>query len=349
MDCRECLKVFETISRAFNEPIDTVELLERVAEVVTRQFGLKGCHIRLVSRDKRVLEHIASYGLSDRYLAKGPVDTDRSVTEALDDKLVLVDDCASDPRMQYPEATLEEGIVSMLTVPLSTRGQVIGVMRLSSTETMSFAEQELEILEVVASFCTSAIIHSMFADILEHLTEAIRTSLDLDSILDSAVQVVTEDLRAKGCTIQLLDARDKLLFRASYGLSEEYLREAAEHPGEAAVQALQGECIPILHAGADARVPSRGLVAREGIGSMLFVPLTVQKQTIGVLGLYTHHPYQFSEDELFFLKSIGDQCALAIRNAQMYATIKSRYEDLTEEFQMWFEQRGGSGPDVGSP
>ena len=77
MECRECLKVFETVSRAFNEPIDTVELLERVAEIVTRQFGLKGCHVRLVSRDKRVLEHIASYGLSDRYLAKGPVDADR--------------------------------------------------------------------------------------------------------------------------------------------------------------------------------------------------------------------------------------------------------------------------------
>jgi GAF domain-containing protein len=349
MDCRECLKVFETISRAFNEPIDTVELLGRVAEIVTRQFGLKGCHIRLVSRDKRVLERIASYGLSERYLAKGPVDTDRSVTEALEGKMVLIEDCASDPRMQYPEATLEEGIVSMLTVPLSTRGQVVGVMRLSSSGPMRLADQELEILEVVATFCTSAIIHSMFTGILDNVTEAIRASLDLDSILDSAVRVITEGLRAKGSTIQLLDAREKLVFRSSYGLGEEYLREATEHPGDAVGQALEGEIVPILHAGADARVPSRGLVAREGIGSMLFVPLLVQKRAIGVLGLYTHHPYQFSDDELFFMKSIGDQCALAIRNAQMYATIKDRYENLTEEFQLWFDPRNPQGPDVGSP
>ena len=68
-----------------------------------------------------------------------------------------------------------------------------------------------------------------------------------------------------------------------------------------------------------------------------------------MLGLYTHHPYQFSEDELFFLRSIGDQCALAIRNAQMYATIKNRYENLTEEFQMWFDPRNPQGPNVGSP
>jgi GAF domain-containing protein len=95
--------------------------------------------------------------------------------------------------------------------------------------------------------------------------------------------------------------------------------------------------VPILDARNDPRVPSNELAAREKIGSMLFVPLRVRERSLGVLCLCTHHPYAFSEDELFLMRSIGDQCALAIQAAQMYASIKNRYESLTVDFQTWFQ------------
>jgi len=83
---------------------------------------------------------VAAFGLSDRFLAKGPVDAERSVTEALDGEMVMVNDCSVDERIQYPEEMAKEGIVSMLTIPLATRGQVIGVMRLATAEQREFDE-----------------------------------------------------------------------------------------------------------------------------------------------------------------------------------------------------------------
>ena len=69
-------------------------------------------------------------------------------------------------------------------------------------------------------FCTSAIIHSLFHEILEDVNDAVSGSLDLDSVLEAIVDVVTDKLRAKGCSIRLLDAKGKHLeMRASRGLS----------------------------------------------------------------------------------------------------------------------------------
>jgi len=338
MQCQECLKIFEDIGNAFNSPMDTRQLLRLVSESMVTQFKLKGCHFRLISRDKKALEHVASFGLSDAFLDKGPVDADKSVHECLEGQTVLITDCTSDTRIQYRDSCVAEGITSMLTVPLKTRGQVIGVMRLSTADRREFESDEIQIIEVVASFCTSAIIHTMFAGILERVNGVIRTSLDLDSVLLAIVQVIGEDLRTRGCTIQLLDeTKKRLQFRAVDGFDEEYIREATENRGEAVELALQGETVSILDATQDPRVPCLKIAQEEGFGSMLFLPLMVRDRSIGVLSLCTHHPWQFSEDELFLLRTVGDQCALAIRNAQMYAAIKQRYETLTVDFQNWFE------------
>jgi GAF domain-containing protein len=338
MDCRECLRVFTDIGNAFNSPIKTTPLLQLVSETLVRQFNLKGCHFRLISRDKKVLEHVASHGLSEKFLNKGPVDADRSVSEAFEGETVMIEDCATDPRLQYGRAATEEGMASMLTVPLKTRGQVIGVMRLSSAERREFSRNEVAIMEAVASFCTRAIIHSMFHGILERVNGVIRSSGDLDALLQAIVSVISEDLRAKGCTVQLLDdAGKRLSFRANDGLSDAYLRAAMEQRGEAVDSALRGETVCVLEATQDARVPSLEMATREGIGSMLVIPLMVRDRSLGVLCICTHHPWQFSDDELYLLKSVADQCALAIRNAQMYAAVKKSYDSLTVDFQTWFE------------
>jgi GAF domain-containing protein len=326
------------IGDALNSPIGTVEILERVAHALVAEFDLKGCHFRLLSRDQKILEDVASHGLSKKFLSKGPVDAEKSVAEALGGKVVMVADCSNDPRIQYPKEFAEEGIVSLLTIPLQSRGQVVGVMRLSTSEPRQFTDDEVDFLKVAALFCTSTVVHAMFHQILEHVTDSIRSSLDLNEVLNSIVKTVTEDLRARGCTIRLLDRTEKHLeLRAAYGLSPRYLEKASADPGKGVWKALEGECVAILDARSDQRVKNPEEVIHERIASILFVPMMIRNQAIGVLSVYTHQQYQFSEDELHLMQSIGEQCALAIRNAQMYAAIKTRYDSVVDEFHQWFE------------
>lgn len=338
MRCEQCQSVFGVLGDALNSAASTEEMLERTARIIVEEMGLKACHFRLLSRDQKVLEHVASFGLSEKFLDKGPVDAERSVAEALQGRVVAVTDCAADPRIQFPMEHAEEGIASQLTIPLATRGQVIGVMRLSTSEPRTFRNQEIEFFKVVALFCSSAITHSMFHDILEHVTDAIRTSLDLGAVLDSIARVVSEDLRAKGCTIRLLDPRSgRLEVRATYGLSQSYVDTITAQAGKIAREAVAGECIEVNDARTDPRIEHLEAVIRERFSSILYVPLMSRDQAVGVLCIYTHNPYTFSEDEKYLMTSIGEQCALAIRNAQMYETIKQRYNSVMDDFQQWFE------------
>jgi len=339
MECSECIRVFEEIGDALNSPIDTVELLEMVAGSLVKQFHLKGCHFRLLSRDRTTLDHVASHGLSQEYLNKGRVEAERSVADALNGETVMVEDCSRDSRIQYPEACAREGIVSMLTVPLRTRGQVIGVVRLSTAERRVFSTQELQILEVVASFCAAVVIHWMFHSIVANVTEAIHSSMDLDSLLKSILRVITEDLRAKGSFVHLVateslpDGRE-----AADGLPDRFVARAASEPREVLKEVLKGSCVLVLDSHTDPRITFRSEALAEGVGSILYVPLMVRDAAVGTLGICTHRTYEFSEDEVYLLRGVADQCAFAIRNAQMYATAKARYRELADDFQQWFER-----------
>ena len=337
--CRQCRNVFRVIGDALNIRLDTSVMLEMAAQTIVEQFDLKACHFRLLSRDQRTLEHVAAYGLSQRFLDKGPIDAERSVAEALEGKAVMIADCVADPRVQYPDEFEAEGIASLLTIPLETRGQVIGVMRLFTGERHEFADDIVEFFKVVALFCTSAIIDCMYRRILEHVTESTRSSLDPPEVLDTIARVVCNDLRAKGCAIQLVDAKTSVFTpQASNGLDEAFVASLAGlFTREAMEKLLSGECVAILEGRSDKLVARPDEIQREGIASILLVPLVSRGKTTGVLSVFTHNPYLFSGAEKRLMAAIGEQCSLAIDNAKMFAALKCRYETLVDDFNLWFE------------
>ncbi|MCP4450616.1 MAG: SpoIIE family protein phosphatase [Planctomycetes bacterium] len=62
-----------------------------------------------------------------------------------------------DPRIRYPQASLNEGLVSQLTVALTFRNESIGVLRLYSPRPKHFDEDDLNLARAVASQCAVAI------------------------------------------------------------------------------------------------------------------------------------------------------------------------------------------------
>ena len=69
----------------------------------------------------------------------------------------------------------------------------------------------------------------------------------------------------------------------------------------------------------------------------LHVPLMIRAKAVGVLCLYTHHPYPFSEDERYFMKAVADECGLAIQQSRIHTIFRQSYETLVNDFQIWFE------------
>jgi GAF domain-containing protein len=94
---------------------------------------------------------------SEKYLLKGPVEVDRSIPEAMEGEMVGIYNAREDPRAQYREEAAEEGIFSIISVPLSIKGRVIGVMRLYTPRPRTLLEEEIKFIEALAEMGAIAI------------------------------------------------------------------------------------------------------------------------------------------------------------------------------------------------
>lgn len=165
--------IFE-ITRAVNSSLEPEKVLHNIAEKVATVMELKGCFIRLLDRKGETLLADASYGLSERYEQKGPVEVAKSRLdqEVLEGKIVNIPDVRSDERFQYPEEAAKEGLVSLVVLPLTARGaKVIGVLRVYSGEHRDFSEEELDFLMCVADLSGLALENARMFHALKRASE----------------------------------------------------------------------------------------------------------------------------------------------------------------------------------
>jgi len=100
---------------------------------------------------------------------------------------------------------------------------------------------------------------------------------------------------------------------------------------------LDGQIVLILDTSNDSRVQYPEEAKREGIASVLSVPITVKGQIIGVLRIYTSEQRNFSDDEYELISGLADMGGIAIDNARMYDHLKAEHEKLIDETHRWFE------------
>lgn len=163
---------------AFSYSLDLNKVLQSVVKSITEAMQVKGCGLRLLDPRTGQLQIVAAYGLSDDYIAKGPVELANSPidTEAMCGTPVVIQNIGTDTRFQYKEAAKREGIVSVLCVPLEVRGEAIGVLRVYTSEQHTFHEDDVQFLSVLASLAALAISN---ADLYENLRYAYDGMMDV--------------------------------------------------------------------------------------------------------------------------------------------------------------------------
>jgi serine phosphatase RsbU (regulator of sigma subunit) len=155
------------------------EVLDKLAEAAVKiMVGVKACSIRLLDEEAGDLKMRSTYGLSEEYRNKGAVSKDDPVIEAaFAGEAVVLDDMRVDGRVKYKEATMQEGLVSQLTVAMKFRGKAIGVLRLYSPKPKQFYEDDIGLARVVASQCAVAITNAkLYAEAIkgQRMAEQIR-------------------------------------------------------------------------------------------------------------------------------------------------------------------------------
>ncbi len=142
------------------------------------------------------------------------------------------------------------------------------------------------------------------------------------------VVVTAEMLNSKICSIMLLDDKGKeLAIKATQSLSEEYKRK----PNIKVEQSLSGQVVKtkkpmvVFDVRLEDRYAYRDLAIKEGLSSMISVPMIVKDKVIGIINVYTQDPHEFTQEEINVLQMVANQAAIAVENTKlMEETLKAK-------------------------
>lgn len=138
------------ITKSLSKSKDPEEIIKKTVESIKSSLNIKGCTLFLINEQTKDLEVAASAGLSDEYLNKGAVSALRSIADSLQEGPVAVYDVSDDPRIQYPEAAKQEGIASILSVPILVGDDAIGAIRAYTTEKWEFTLDDVNFVQALA-------------------------------------------------------------------------------------------------------------------------------------------------------------------------------------------------------
>lgn len=330
-----------------NSSRELKQIFHTLSAEIGEAFSMKGVSIRLYNPETGMMDLAASHGLSEAFLNKGSISADKSevVTRILAGETVVIKDVGKDPRLQYPEESRREGIVSALAVPIQSQNKVIGELRLYSAVKRQFPGHIVKMLTALAHQGGVAIEKEkllsrirMNSEIFNDLAVAMDSTLDVKKILHILSSDVAEVFGVKGVSIRLLDEEKKTLHLvASYGLSEAYLDKGPLLAEKNTAIQNKPVVIPNVADSKDIQYPKE--TAGEGIAATLTVPINAREGVIGVMRLYSETPRDFTEDDVILAMALAHQGGLAIQNASMYLKLQEDKKDLEEEIwshRAWF-------------
>ncbi|MBL7068290.1 MAG: GAF domain-containing protein [Candidatus Omnitrophica bacterium] len=160
---------------------------------------------------------------------------------------------------------------------------------------------------------------------LSEISKAIASDLYLEDILRLVVAVTAQVMGSNICSLMLIDEKKKeLVIRATQSVSEEYNKKLPLKIGEgiAGKVARENRPMAVKDITKEREYKYQNIAKKEGLKSLLCIPMSVKGKVIGALNCYTPKTHLFTETEKDILTSIANQAAVAIENTELM--VKSR-------------------------
>jgi signal transduction protein with GAF and PtsI domain len=243
-----------------------------------------------------------------------------------------------DKRFKGFDILPEDKYEAFLSVPIIYKKKATGVINIQHKKSYQYSPKTVNLLSIIAKQVSGVIEHArLYAeakkkalqfDKLVQVSQSVTSESYLDEILNLIVVVTAEMINSKICSIMLLDEKGKeLAIKATQSLSEEYKRK----PNIKVDQSLSGQVVRtkkpliVFDVRLEARYAYRDLAIKEGLSSMISVPMIVRDKVIGIINVYTQDPYEFSQEEVNVLQMVANQAAIAVENTKlMEETLKAK-------------------------
>ncbi len=151
------------------------------------------------------------------------------------------------------------------------------------------------------------------------VTKAMSMSRDPEEVITLTVKSIKEALDLKGCALFLINpSNNELELVASSGLGKEYLEKGPVHAMQSIANSLEEGPVAIYDVLDDPRIQYPKAAKKEGIASILSVPIYVRGDIVGAMRVYTDKKSEFTLEDVNFVQALAQIGGMLIDMCRLY-------------------------------
>jgi signal transduction histidine kinase len=322
--------------------LNLTTVLESIADSALKLAGATNVHIFLYDESSGELKFGAGLWAPDE--GREPLTKVRedglTATVVRSGKPIVINDAEKHPLYATPEAR-RWGIKAIASFPLKKGPSTLGALNVAFLYPHTFTEDEIRALSLLADQAAIAIENArLFNDVsqrfyelstLQEVSTATVSELDLESVLNLAVESVAKLTNAQTTSVCLLDpGGETRTYVAAYGVNAEKLigwRLPADR-GVHGIVIRTGEAVVVNDVFGDERT-SKDVAEAADIKRALIAPLKVKGKVLGCLAAFNKLEDKFfTEHDKRLLSTFANQVAIAIENARLYGELGESLREL---------------------
>ena len=327
------VEVLHKISDSISSTLDLETVLSHIVEIVTDVTKADACLLYLLSDSREELILRASKNPHPKLIGRITIGLGEGITGWVArerTRVVISGNASDDPRFKFFHNLPEDRYQAFLSVPIIAKKEVIGVINVQHKRVRRYRADELALLTTIANQVGGAIENARLydemtrkarqLDTLSLVSETVVSNRVIEDVMQLIVTMTAQMMQSKICSIMLLDhPTGELRIVATQSLSEQYRLKPNLKIGQSisgrAVQERRPIIVPnVIH---DRNYMYPDMAKKEGLCSLLSIPMMIREKAVGVINSYTSTPHMFTTDEVKLMQAIANQAAIAIEHTTL--------------------------------
>ena len=325
--------VLHRISASISNQLDLEAILKHIVEVVVEVTKADACLLYLLSDSQDELILRASKNPHPKLIGRITIGLGEGITGWVAQertRVVIQSNANDDPRFKFFHNLPEDRYQAFVSVPIMAKKEIVGVINVQHKRPRRYQPDEIALLSTIANQVGGAIENARLYDqmqrkalqveTLSQVSETVASNRLIKDVLELLVTMTAQMMNSKICSIMLLEeASGELRIAATQSLSEQYRRKPNLKVGQSIIGRAVKERRPIivLDVSTERDYMYPDMAKKEGLCSLLSVPMMVRDKALGVINSYTSAPHVFTSEEVKLLQAIANQAAIAIEHTTL--------------------------------
>jgi signal transduction protein with GAF and PtsI domain len=339
------LKILHQISQSISCSLDLDQVLRQIIDLVVDVTRGDSCLLYLLDEPEDHLILRATKNPHPRLLGRVAVKIGEGITGwvAKEAQPVAIPRNASkDIRFKFFNNLPEDKYEAFLSVPIvAPTDRVIGVINVQHRKAHRHSDREKTLLSIIGHQVGGAIENARLyqesmqrsrqISTLAQVGQVFSSGKYLEEMLQLIVRMIAETMQARVCSVMLVDTqKNELVLKAAKCSSEAYWQRPNLQIGNSLISRVVKERAPLMVRDVTKEEAYRypELATKEGVRSLLSVPMIFKDHVIGVINIYSAEERVFSDEDLRVMSTIADQAALAFENTKLTVAVQESQEAL---------------------